>query len=160
MKKALSVLLAVLVAFSMCSVFAFAGNDDAAAGNETTTPPITVIFMNNGGVLKETRVQSGAPLTPSTPDNPTKNKTETTEYIFAGWQQQDAEGNVLDKNLYQKSTIPAVYLAEGEETKTVIYVAVYTEKDITGNQTFWQFFGSIFERLNMIFEYFAAIFGF
>lgn len=158
MKKALSVLLAVLVVFSMCSVFAFA--DDESAGNITTTPPITVMFMSDGKVLMETKVQSGAILTPSTPDNPTKQKTETTEYIFAGWQQQDAEGNVIDETLYQKSTIPAAYLAEGETSKTVIYVAIYTEKDITGNQTFWQFFASIFERLNMIFEYFAKIFGF
>lgn len=153
MKKALSVLLAVLVVFSMCSVVAF-------AGNETTTPPITVIFLNDGKVIKEAKVQSGETLTPFTPDNPTKDKTDTVEYVFAGWQQQDADGNIIDSTLYPKSTIPPVALAEGETEKTVIYVAVYTEKSIAGNQTFWQFFGSIFQRLNMIFEYFAKIFGF
>lgn len=159
MKKALSVLLAVLVVFSMCSVFAFADDTDTT-GNTSTTPPITVLFINDGKVIKEVKVQSGAMITPSTPDNPTKQKTDTTEYVFKGWQQQDAEGNVIDENVYPKSTIPSAYLEEGETSKTVIYVAVYTEKNITGNQTFWQFFGSIFERLNMIFQYFAKIFGF
>ncbi len=151
MKKALSVLLAVLVAFSMCSVFAFAADEQT---------PITVRFINDGKPIKEVSVQNGAILTSSTPDNPTKESTETTKYVFAGWQAQDEAGNVLDETLYQKSTIPSPYLAEGETTKTICYVAIYTEKDITGNQSLLAFIQSIFARLNMIFEYFAKIFGF
>lgn len=154
MKKALSVLLAVLVAFSMCSVVAFADADSA------DPTPITVKFINDGYVIAEVMVKEGDILTPDTPDNPKKESTETTKYVFEGWQAQDEEGNILSEELYQKSTIPSPYLAEGETTKTICYVAVYTEKGIAGNQSLLQFIASIFERLNMIFEYFAKIFGF
>ncbi len=152
MKKALAILLSVLVLFSMCSVMAFAGTADPT--------PITIKFVDGDKVIKEIAVKNGEILTPYAPENPEKPDTETTRYTFAGWQAQDTTGEILDETLYQKSTLPSPYLAEDEAAKTIIYKAVYTEKDIEGNQTFWSFIASIFERFNLLFEYFAEIFGF
>ena len=39
------------------------------------------------------------------------------------------------------------------------YVAVYSEEDLSDRMTFWNFIESIFERINLIFEYFATVFG-
>lgn len=148
MKKALAVLLAVLAVFSMFSVMAF------AADNPSTVAPITVQFYVDGKLTKEISVKSGEILTPYAPENPVKEDTETTRYTFVGWQ---TEG---DDSLYQKSTLPTPMLAEGETSKTVVYTAVFDEKNIEGRQTFWNFIESIFERFNLIFAYFAEIFGF
>jgi len=144
MKKAFSVLLSVLVIFSMVGVMAFAAE-----------PPITVNFVDyDGKVLKTINVLPGAQINEYVPANPERADTDTTDYTFAGW--KDENGNLL-----HKSTIPvAPQLAEGEATKTVTYTASYTEKDTTGYQTFWNFIESIFERINMLFQYFAEIFGF
>lgn len=144
MKKALSVLLSVLVIFSMVGVMAFAAE-----------PPITVNFVDHDGkVLKTINVMPGAEINKYVPENPERPDTDTTDYTFAGW--LDENGNLL-----HKSTIPvAPQLAEGETAKTVVYTASYTEKDTTGYQSFWNFIESIFERINMLFQYFAEIFNF
>lgn len=154
MKKALAVLLSVLVAFSMFTVMTF------AAGSTAEPTPITIKFVVDDTVVREIAVKDGEILTPYAPENPAKASTDTTKYTFAGWQAQDESGKVLDETLYQKSTLPSPYLAEGEETKTIIYKAVYTEKNIEGNQTFFSFLASIFERFNLLFQYFAEVFGF
>ncbi len=154
MKKALAVLLSVLVAFSMFTVMTF------AAGSTADPTPITVKFVVDDGVVREIAVKNGEILTPYAPENPAKDSTDTTKYTFQGWQAQDENGNVLDETLYQKSTLPAPYLAEGETEKTIVYKAVFTEKNIEGNQTLLSFFASIFERFNMLFRYFAEVFGF
>lgn len=154
MKKALAVLLSVLAIFSMFSVMAFA--EDSTAD----PTPITVKFMDGDSLIKEIAVKEGDVLTAYAPENPTKPDTETTRYTFAGWQAYDETGAVIDDSLYQKSTLPAPYLAEGQTTATIIYKAVYSEKNIEGRQTFWNFIESIFARFNLLFEYFAEIFGF
>ncbi len=154
MKKTLAVLLAVIAIFSMCSVAAF------AVDNPSTQAPIIVKFIVDGKLLKEVSVTSGEILTPYAPENPTKADTETTRYTFAGWQETDANGNALSDALFQKETLNTPYLAEDETSKTIIYTAVFNEKDIAGRQTFWNFIESIFERFNLIFAYFAEIFGF
>ncbi len=154
MKKALAVLLSVLAIFSMCSVMAF------AEGSTADPTPITVKFMDGDFLIKEVSVKEGDILTAYAPENPTKPDTDTTRYTFAGWQAYDEAGAVIDETLYQKSTLPAPYLAEGQTTATIIYKAVFSEKDIKGNQTFWNFIESIFARLNLLFEYFAEVFGF
>lgn len=154
MKKALAVLLSVLVAFSMFTVMTF------AAGSTADPTPITVKFVVDGGVVREIAVKNGEILTPYAPENPAKDNTETVKYTFQGWQAMDENGNILDENLYQKSTLPAPYLAEGEAEKTIVYEAVFAEKNIEGNQTLLSFFASIFERFNMLFRYFAEVFGF
>ncbi len=154
MKKALAVLLSVLVAFSMFTVMTF------AAGSTAEPTPITIKFIVDDNLVREIAVKNGEILTPYAPENPAKASTDTTKYTFKGWQVCDENGNVLEETLYQKSTFPAPYLAEGEETKTIIYKAVFTEKNIQGNITFFGLIASIFERLNLLFQYFAEVFGF
>ncbi|MBQ7296048.1 MAG: hypothetical protein IJW86_07630 [Clostridia bacterium] len=154
MKKALAVLLSVLVAFSMFTVMTF------AAGSTAEPTPITIKFVVDDTIVREIAVKNGEILTPFAPENPSKPSTDTTKYTFEGWQAQDENGNVLDETLYQKSTLPSPYLAADEETKTIVYKAVFTEKNIEGNQTFFSFLASIFERFNLLFQYFAEVFGF
>ena len=45
-------------------------------------------------------------------------------------------------------------------TDGVVFVANYTKKDTGDTVTFWELVQSIFARINLIFEYFAEIFGF
>lgn len=144
MKKALSVILSVLVIFSMVGVMAFAAED----------PAITVQFKDwDGKIIKEVMVDPGTILTSYVPASPERADTDDTDYTFAGWKGEDGK-------LYHTSTFPTPALAEGETTKTIVYTAEYTEKDTTGYQSFWNFIESIFERINMLFEYFAEIFNF
>ena len=90
MKKALAVLLSVLVAFSMFTVMTF------AAGSTAEPTPITIKFVVDDTTVREIAVKDGEILTPYAPENPAKESTDTTKYTFAGWQAQDANGNVLD----------------------------------------------------------------
>ncbi len=138
--------MAVLVAFSAFGVMAFA--------QDLPEPPIKVEYvLDDGTVVSVAYVNPGETLTPHTPENPVKQDTETTQYTFKGWRSS------YDGNLYYQSTQPvAPELAEGE-TLTITMTAEFSEKDISGNQSFWNFIESIFERLNLIFEYFATIFN-
>ncbi len=141
MKKTLSVILSLLVVFSMCSVMAFAADD-----------LVTVTFMNGDQVVKTVEAVPGTMLTPYAPVNPTKDATDTTEYTFKGWTTDETatENSVI----YTKDQLPDVGDAD------VVYYAAYAEKEIVVVQTFWNFIESIFERINLIFEYFASVFGF
>ncbi len=144
MKKALSVVLSVLVIFSMLGVMAFAADE----------PPITVKFVDyDGSIIKEIKVTPGTILTPYVPEAPERADTEDTDYSFIGWKAEDGK-------TYHASTFPTPTLAEGETTKEIIYTADYSEKDTTGYQSFFKFLESIFERINLIFEYFARWFDF
>lgn len=146
MKKALALVLSLLVAFSMFSVMAFAADSEA-------NPPIRVVFYVDNEIVKDVYVHDGTILTPYAPANPTKADTDTTEYTFKGWQ---TEG---DDNFYYQNTLPVAKLAEGETTKEIVYTAVFAEEDISGRQSFWNLVESIFARINLIFEYFATIFN-
>ncbi|MBR5437636.1 MAG: hypothetical protein IKV21_01835 [Clostridia bacterium] len=149
MKKALSVLLAVLMLFSMFSMAASAAED-----NNNGYKLVKVTFINEGKEYKVYDVWSD-----ESPEalslfatqisglaNPTKASTETTEYIFDGWK------NTENNQVY--------YVNEGlpMPDADITYVATYAEKDIVANQSFWAFVQSIFARINMIFEYFAKVF--
>lgn len=144
MKKALSLVLALLMTFSMFGVMAFAAEDDTA--------PIHIIFVVDGNTVKEISVQDGTILTPYAPENPMKPDTDTTRYIFKGWQ------TAGDDELYYQSTFPVATL-DGAETREIVYTAVFAEQDISGRQSFWNFIESLFERLNLLFEYFATVFN-
>ena len=149
MKKALAVVLSLLMAFSMFGVMAF-------AEGETTEelPPINVIFTVDGTVVQSVHVNSGEYLTAYVPKTPTKADTDTTRYTFKGWK---TEG---DDTIYYTSTLPVPTLEEGETSKTIEYYAVFAEEDISTNQSFLEFIKSVFERFNLILEYFATIFNF
>ena len=141
MKKTLALILAVLVAFSMFTVATCAAGD-----------LVTVNFVDSDSKeIKTYQVAIGTTLTPYVPANPEKAATETTKYIFAGWESSvdvDDKGEYI---VYSKNTIP-------DAAFDVTYTAKYSTKDITGNQNLMQFFKSIFERINLIFQYFATIF--
>lgn len=139
MKKALSVVLSMLVIFSMVSIMAFAAE-----------PPITVKFVDyDGTVIQEVKVVEGTILTEYAPANPVRPDVEgETEYTFKGWRGEDG-------NLYYQSTLPT---PDGSDLE-VIYTAEYSEKDVSGYQSFWNFIESIFERINKLFEYFAEVFN-
>ncbi|MBO5936706.1 MAG: hypothetical protein J6Q79_03715 [Clostridia bacterium] len=140
MKKTLALILAVLVAFSMFTVATFAAEEDENL--------VTVNFVDSDGKeFKTVKVAVGITLTSYVPENPVKDNTDTTKYTFKGWRSS------VDGLLYAKNTIPNADF-------DVTYTAEYSEKDISGNQTLLQFFRSIFERINLIFEYFATIFNF
>lgn len=144
MKKALSVLLSMLMIFSMVGVMAF------AEGEIESEATVHVVFYDEDEqtILHDLMVKPGQHLGPLVV-NPEKAETETTRYIFKGWKGEDGE-------VYYDSTLPD---PTGEDTE-IIYVAEYSTEDLTQRQTFWNLIESIFERLNLIFQYFAEIFGF
>lgn len=136
MKKALSLLLTVLMLFTIGAV-TLAG---AAEGDV-----YTVRFVNYDGTELAVRTVTEGSIVKA-PENPTREATETIEYVFKGW---SADGG---KTCYHESTIPLA-------TSDVTYTAVYGEQKIDNSMTFWQFIQSIFDRINAIFEYFDRIFS-
>ena len=139
MKKTLALILAMLVAFSMFSVAAFAEED-----------LVTVTFVDyDGKVIDSCEVKVGEALTPYVPENPVREDTDTTKYTFIGWK-SDIEG---DDTVYNSSALNPADV-------DVTYTAVYLEEEVVKGQTLLQFFASIFERINLIFQYFATIFNF
>lgn len=156
MKKALSIVLSVLVIFSMFSMAV-----SAAPGEDYNENIVTITFKVEGEVYKEIKVMPGALFNEYLIEGgvaelvpPTKASTETTKYIFRCWV------NEADGSEGQPGTFPAAPKAEEGETQItqVTYVADFTPVDIIENQTFWAFLQSIFERINKIFEYFAKVF--
>lgn len=138
MKKALSLVLAMLVLFSMTAFMASAEEN-----------LVSVKFYNDEAVVFEAQLAPGANLVEYKIENPSKTATETTEYTFKGW-----ECN-LDGKLYYENTLPVV----PEGVTEIIFTAKYSESDVEVRQTFWNLVESIFNRINLIFQYFATIFG-
>ena len=141
MKKALSLLLSVLMIFSCMTVAVFAEND--AADLPVT---YTIQFVDwDGTLLQKEPVVAGKVVT--APANPTRvSDDKNIEYVFDGW---TSDGG---KTVFHAGTIPVA-------TEDVTYTAVYTEKKKSDNLTFWGLVKSIFERINKIFEYFYEIFS-
>ncbi len=141
MKKALSIILSVLVIFSVFSMAVSAADSEI----------VTVKFMVDDVVYYEIEVEAGKNFVhrlqqgETKLEAPTKESTEATEYIFEHWVNEATGETTLTAN------VPAAY----EDT---VYVAVFAEKDIIETQSLWAFIRSIFERINMIFEYFAKVF--
>ncbi len=138
MKKALSVILSVLVIFSML------GMAVSAADEELTN----IKFVVDGTVVEELNVAPGVNILPLLNNlvDPVKAPADGKEYIFKCWRNQ-ASGHETSK-----SNLPAA------GTEDIVYEAVFVEQEIRENQTFWNFIESIFARINMIFEYFAKVF--
>lgn len=142
MKKALSLLLSVLVIFSCMSVAVF-------AEDETPAPSVyyTIKFVDwDGKKIGEDVIARKGDVVPA-PANPTRTSdNKKVEYIFKGW---SSDGG---KTIYHAGTIPVA-------TEDVTYTAIYAENNKSDNLTFWELVRSIFARINQIFEYFAKIFG-
>lgn len=146
MKKTLALILSLLVAFSMFTVATFAEDETTSTQEEL----VTIRFVDSDGRdIKTVQVRPGTTMTPYVPENPEKADTEDTRYTFVGWK-SSVDTNV---NPYSKNTVP-------DARVDVTYTATYSEKDISENQTFWNFIQSIFARINLLFQYFAEIFRF
>lgn len=146
MKKTLALFLALLMTFTMFGVM-------ASAADETDVAPIHVIFIVDGQTVKDIYVQDNTILTPYAPENPVRPDTDDTRYTFKGWQ------TAGDNNYYYQSTLPIAKLADGETSKEIVYKAIFSEEDISGRQSLWNLIESIFERINLLFEYFATVFN-
>ena len=147
MKKALSLILAILVAFSMFAVVAAA---EGETGDDlSNTVKVTFVISEDPYVAEVVYLARGEMLTQYTPENPVKQDTDTTRYTFKGWKSS------ADEKIYYKSTIPT----PDADTYQITYTAVFAEEDISGRQSFWNLIESIFERINKIFAYFAIIFN-
>ncbi len=140
MKKTLALILAVLVAFSMFSVAAVAADD-----------LVSVQFVDyDGKEIKISHVIVGEDISAYAPkEDPARENTDKVKYTFAGWKSNNPD----DTKVYSKYQLPAA-------TEDVVYTATYSEEKITAGQNLLQFFRSIFERINLIFQYFATIFNF
>ena len=141
MKKALSLLLSVLMIFSCMSVAVFAEDG-------TLVPPTsyTILFVDWDGTVLESKVVKAGDIV-TAPANPTRTSdNKKIEYIFKGWSSDDG------KTIYHAGTIPIA-------TEDVTYTAIYAENNKSDIITFWELVRSIFARINQIFEYFNEIFG-
>ena len=145
MKKALAVLLSVLVMFSMLGVVAFA--------EEEAIPTIVVRFCDDEGkVLKVGYFTAGTTIGKEYIHNDiTKEPTETTEYIFGGWI-CDLDGERYYEN--DTFTIPA----NTPDGTVITFKADFVAEEVSTGLTFWGLVESIFARFNLIFQYFAKIF--
>lgn len=154
MKKVIAMLLSVLMIFSAFSVtIACAGDADADAAEKN----YVINFVDyNGETLKSAEVAENS-IVKAAP-NPTRdsdydaNGKELTRYVFKGWAVLNEDGSFDANTVYHENTIPVA-------TADVTYIAVYSAKDVSSNQTLLQFIKSIFDRINLIFEYFFKIFG-
>ncbi|MBE6775940.1 MAG: hypothetical protein E7543_07115 [Ruminococcaceae bacterium] len=146
MKKALSVLLSVLVIFSMLGMAVSAADEDL----------IKIEFVIDDEVVQTLNVAPGVDYRELINEKykvPTKEPADGKEYIFKYWV------NDASKNTSSTSQLPIISADDYASGITSIrYVADFAEQDIKENQSFWAFVESIFERINMIFEYFAKVF--
>ena len=162
MKKTLAIILTVLVAFSMLSVAAAATGEAPAQ----RTVKITFVYQTPGEnenatvggsetigevtIASDLLVPSGA--VPEIADKFTGVSAadgKKYEYTFKGWRSS------ADNELYYAGTMKIPANAPAEVTMT----AEYSMKDVSERQSFWNLVESIFERINLIFEYFARVFN-
>lgn len=150
MKKALALVLSLLVAFSMLGIVA------AAETEEPKYKEVTVNFIIDGIVAKEITVAAGQAIYPEyVPEVETEFFTtgengEKIKHTFKGWLSS------FDGKLHHAGTMPA---PDGS-VQEINYTAEYMLEDYSERQSFWNFIESIFERINLLFEYFATIFNF
>ena len=161
MKKALSIILSVLVIFSVFSMAV------SAADEETGKGIVTVQFIVEDELYQEFQVMPGDSFNKYMKDYPTKKSTETTRYEFKHWSSavlnEETGTYEPDGKITGWKNLPAVDEMLDEngapvEGRVITYVAEFTPVDIIENQTFWAFLQTIFERINKIFEYFAKVF--
>lgn len=143
MKKALSLLLAVLMIFTVSSATLASAAD------------VTIIFYDhNNALIEKIEVEKGTAIVPPAyPDRAAvvHEDGSKTEYTFAGWAKYD--GTNIDTSKYYYSQD----LKVAEESAQ--YIAVYSEKTTDAPMTFWNLIEMIFSKFNAIFEYFYIIFG-
>lgn len=150
MKKTLSLLLAVLMIFSVCSV-------TLASAEEETVKYVTVRFYNwdMTEYVDEVKVIEAGTKFAGPVDAPVRATEEKDglEYVytFKGWAKL-VNGTADESKLYYSQTFDYV-------TEDTQYIAVYSVEEREPAMTFWNLIEMIFSKFNMIFEYFFKIFG-
>ncbi len=146
MKKALSVILSMLVIFSMFGMVA------AAEGEQTEqTQLVSVTFYVDGEEYYYIECLPGANIVErlQTGENklvtPVKDLGDGNVYTFKYWV------NRANGDIRYTGNIPPV-------TENTVYDAEFNVEEKTENQSFWAFVKTIFERINLLFEYFAKVF--
>lgn len=153
MKKALSIILSVLVLISCVSVISL-------AAEEAQPQTYKITFYNDDKtILHEEAVKPGGivKLPVTAPVCSQKPTIENSEFKFLGWARcdVDADGEIIvyDSVLYDAYTIP-------NATADANYIAVFSnELYHKETQSFFQFIKSVFERINQLFKYFFDLFG-
>ncbi len=163
MKKALSVILAVILMFSTLSVMSFA--EDAAQTEDMVTVKFYWDAADIGGEAKNVvKIAENDNLVEyfsayGYPDTPVKESTETTKYTFKYWEEYrlgtDGKWFATGNQGYSGTLKLPEDAKNGDE---VVFVAVFYEEEITENVSFWALIASIFARFNEIFKYFAKVF--
>lgn len=159
MKKTLAIVLSLLVAFSMLTVM-------ASATDGLVKVDFTYVTEKEATVVKTVEVAPGTSLASADfiPDIPTQFMRVVTDengeekeykYTFKGWRLAEDEDAV---NVYYNSSLPTA--TEADLANGICFVAVYSIEDYSERQSFWNFIESLFERINILFEYFATIFKF
>lgn len=143
MKKALALILSMLVIFSMFGM--------VAAAEDEQTGLVSVTFMVDGeeyyyieclpGANIVDRLQNGE----NKLETPVKDLNDGKVYTFKHWE------NAANGDIRFTGNIPPV-------TENTVYNAVFNVEEKVENQSFWAFVTTIFERINMIFEYIAKVF--
>ena len=148
MKKALALLLSIIAVFSMFGIVA------CAAEETDTSNLVAVIFCDETGekVLAMNFYAPGKVVGGDKfPEDPSKEATATTEYIFKGWRCS------VDGELYYQNK-PYTISENAKGGDSIKFTAEFAEKEITATQSFWNFVESVFARINLIFQYFAKVF--
>ncbi len=154
MKKALAILLSLILMFS-CTAVSLAADESAAEPDYSTY--VNIFFIVDGAVAGTVRALPGEMTAQDVVDTigtPSKEATDTVRYIFEGWYASDESGNVIDGAEKQLSATFKIPEAAGN----YYYSAVFYEENIKETTTFWAFIQTIFARINLIFEYFAKVF--
>ncbi len=175
MKKVLSVFLAALMLFSCFGVMTYAED-----GGEIKDPAIITFkylvntYDENGEpngvteIAKEFQIENNSVLTSDQMNTFLKEMSKQVSYKYTveeyGASRQETVTYTFDYFTIEGHDEGERYNFEGTgETRIAdgaVFVANYVEKDTGDNVTFWEFVQSVFARINLIFEYFAAIFGF
>ena len=149
MKKALALVLSVLVVISMFSMAASAATVDINEANVIVNFVVSDVTVKTVGYssIKNAEAmdfpdENQAPKQYESPNGDKK-------YTFVGWKSN------IDGEIYYAGT-----LRDHPEAAEIILVAEYSEEDMSLRQSFWELVESIFARINLIFEYFATIFNF
>lgn len=174
MKKVLSLLLAALMLFSCCGVMAFAADGDEIKEPITVTFKYYVLTFDENGVangveykeLNKT-MEKGAAIT-----NKMMNTwlDEMPKQVGFDYQVEEDYTTRTETKTYTFKYFTAEGFEDGERltfegsvseiSEPTVFIAQYNLEDTIDYVTFWEFVQSIFARINKIFEYFAAIFGF
>ena len=183
MKKVLSVFLAALMLFTCFGVMAYAEDggeikvpcyiyfeyytgEFAKDGTPVVSDAETATFIcENNSVITSDQMNTWLRDMPKQVvyeyevEEYGSKRTETVTYTFEYF---TIKGHDEGERYKFEGTGEAQMVRDEADPKgnPIVFVANYTKKDTGDTVTFWELVQSIFARINLIFEYFAEIFGF